>query len=218
MKKTFFDIIKRFIIMTFGVAITSFAISTFLTPNKLVLGGAAGIATILYYTFNVPQGLTFGIFNAVFLLLSAKILGRKFTINTIIGSALLSLFVELFSYLPPLTENVLLATLFGGVLYGFGIGIAFSVECSTGGMDIIGRLIQHFLPHIQVGKILWAVNGVIIAISYFVFNNTELILFSVLALFVSTFTIDWLISALNISVIAFVITDKGEEISKLLGE
>ena len=115
-----------------------------------------------------------------------------------------------------LTDNIILATLFGGVLYGLGIGIAFSAESSTGGTDILGRIIQHLFPYLQVGKILQGINAVIIVVSFFVFRDTELILFSILSLFVSTFTIDWLISKLNVSRIAFVITDKGEELSRYL--
>lgn len=216
MKKSITGIVKQILVTTLGTAITGFSIATLLTPNKIVLGGASGISTILYHLWQVPQGLSFALINALLLLVCVKILGKKFTLSTIFGAGILSVFIQVFSYLPPLTDDILLATLFGGVLYGLGIGIAFSVESSTGGMDIVGRVIQHFFPHIQVGKILQGVNGIIIAVSYFLFRDTKLILFSILALFVSTFTIDWLISVLNVSVIAFVITDKGEEISRFL--
>lgn len=216
MKKSITGIVKQILVTTLGTAITGFSIATLLTPNKIVLGGAAGISTILYHLWQVPQGLSFALINALLLLVCVKILGKKFTLSTIFGAGILSVFIQVFSYLPSLTDDILLATLFGGVLYGLGIGIAFSVESSTGGMDIVGRVIQHFFPHIQVGKILQGVNGIIIAVSYFLFRDTKLILFSILALFVSTFTIDWLISVLNVSVIAFVITDKGEEISRFL--
>ena len=216
MKNTILKTAKELLITTAGVAITGFSVATILTPNKLVLGGATGIATILYHSFNVPQGLTVALVNAVLLILCVRVLGKQFALRTIFGAGVLSLFIQLFSYLPPITDNIILAALFGGMIYGLGIGIAFSAESSTGGMDIVGRLIQHYYPHFPVGKILQSVNGVILAASYLVFRDTELILFSILSLFISTFTIDWFISKLNVSRIAFVITEKGEEISKYL--
>ena len=216
MKKPFLKLLRQILVTAAGAAITGFAVATLLTPNRIVSGGATGISTILYHAFGMPQGLSFAIINVLLILMSIRILGREFTVSTLLGAGFVSVFVQVFSYLPPLTDDILLATLFGGVMYGLGIAIAFSVESSTGGTDILGRIIQHYFPHFPVGKILQGVNGVIIAASYFVFKDTKLILFSVLALFVSTFTIDWFISRLNVSRIAFVITDKGDEISNYL--
>ena len=216
MKKTFAKTVRELLMTALGVAITGFSVATILTPNKLVLGGATGISTILYHNFGVPQGASVAAVNALLLLSCIAVLGRQFVIRTIIGVGLLSVFVQIFSYIPPITDNIILAALFGGIIYGLGIGIAFSAESSTGGMDIVGRFIQHFYPHLRVGKILQSVNGIIIGASYFVFKDTELILFSVLSMFISTFAIDWFISRLNVSRIAFVITEKGEEISKYL--
>lgn len=208
--------IKSLFYTIIGTAITAFAISVFLTPNKIVCGGVSGISTILYQTFNIAPGLTFAIINIILLILGIKILGKEFTIKTLFGAGLLSLFVQLFSYLPAITDNVFLASFFGGTLYGLGIGIAFVAGASTGGTDILSRIIQHFLPQFPIGKLLLAVDGIVITASLIVFKNTELVLFGIFALFFSTFCVDWLIRKLNISKIAFVITDKGEEISKCL--
>jgi len=213
------DIMKRlksFIYTILGTAITAFAVSTLLTPNKIVCGGVSGVSTILYQTLNIAPGLTYAIINIVLLIVGIKILGKEFTIKTLFGSGVLSLFVQLFSYLPPITDNVFLAAFFGGTLYGLGIGIAFASGASTGGTDILSRIIQYFLPQFSIGKLLLAVDGVVITASLLVFKDTELVLFGVFALFFSTFCVDWLIRKLNISKIAFVITDKGEEISKYL--
>lgn len=208
--------IKSIIYTILGTALTGFAVSTLLTPNKIVCGGVSGIATILYQTFNMAPGLTYAIINIALLIIGAKILGKNFTLKTLIGASMISLFVQLFSYLPPITDNVFLAAFFGGTLYGLGIGIAFAAGASTGGTDILSRIIQHFLPQFPIGKLLLAVDGAVITISLIIFKNTELALFGIFALFFSTFCVDWLIRKLNISKIAFVITDKGEEISKCL--
>lgn len=208
--------IKSIIYTILGTALTGFAVSTLLTPNKIVCGGVSGISTILYQTFNMAPGLTYAIINIALLIIGAKILGKNFTLKTLIGAGMISMFVQLFSYFPPITDNVFLAAFFGGTLYGLGIGITFAAGASTGGTDILSRIIQHFLPQFPIGKLLLAVDGVVITTSLIVFKNTELALFGIFALFFSTFCVDWLIRKLNISKIAFVITDKGEEISKCL--
>lgn len=215
MKKRFIEF-KTIWFTLVGTALTGFAVSVFLTPNKIVCGGVSGISTILYQTIGIAPGITFASINLLLLLVGNKILGRDFIVKTIIGSGLLSVFVQVFSYLSPITDNVFLAALFGGALYGFGIGIAFAVGASTGGTDILSRLIQHYFPRFPIGKLLLMVDGLVIALSLIVFKDTELVLFGIISLFFSSFCIDWLIRKLNVSKIAFVITDKGEEISKHL--
>lgn len=205
-----------FIITLLGTLVTGFAIGAFLTPNKVVGGGASGISTILYHTLGFPLGVTYFIINIIFLLLGFKVLGKDFIVKTLIGITILSGFTQLFSAFPIYTDNMILAAVFGGALYGGGIGMAFAAGASTGGTDIIGRIIQVKFPHIPIGKMLLFVDGVIIAVSFAVFRNIELTLFGILTLFVSSFSIDFVISKLNVSRIAFVITDHGEEIAKTL--
>ena len=207
---------KSFLYTVIGTMITAFSISTLLTPNSIVCGGVSGISTMLYQTVRFEPGITFAVINVVLLIAGIAFLGKHFVLKTLLGAGLLSAFVQLFSYLPPITDNVLLATVFGGVLYGLGIGMALAAGASTGGTDIVGRLVQHFLPRFPIGKLLWVIDGCIIAASWVVFRNTELVLFGVLALFVSTFVIDWWIRKLNLSRIAFVVTEKGNEVSKRL--
>jgi len=199
-----------------GVMITGFAIGSFLTPNKIVGGGASGISTLLYHTFGIQPGLSFFLINILFLILGLKVLGKKFILKTLVGISLLSVFTQLFTYLPIYTENLILAVLFGGALYGIGIGMAFAAGASTGGTDIIGRIIQSKFKSVPIGKMLLFVDGVIILISLVIFKNIELVLFGVLTLLISSYAIDYVISMLNVSKIAFVITDKGEEISSKL--
>ena len=129
---------------------------------------------------------------------------------------LVSFLVEVFEKIPPLTEDLFLATLFGSVLYGVGIGLTLINGASTGGTDILSRLIQYRFPHMPIGKILLFVDAAVIITSLILFKNVNLALYGVVALATSTFAIDWLISKLNISKLAFVITDVGIEISEYL--
>ena len=211
MKKT-----TAFLFTIIGTMITGFAIGAFLTPNMIVGGGASGISTILFHTLAIQPGVSFFILNILFLLIGLKILGRQFILKTLIGITLLSLFTQIFSLFPIYTENLILSAIFGGVLYGLGIGMSFAAGASTGGTDIIGRIIQTKFSFVPIGKMLLFIDGIIIVISFVIFKNIELTLFGIFTLFVSSYSIDFIISKLNVSRIAFVITDKGEEISKTL--
>ena len=207
---------KAFIFTLLGTMLTGAGIGVFLSANKIVGGGASGLSTILYHTLDIPLGVSFFALNIIFLLAGFKVLGKEFIIKTLFGTALLSVFTEIFSIFPIHTNNIMLATIFGGVLYGFGIGISFAAGASTGGTDIIGRIIQTKFSHLPIGKLLLFIDGVIILISLIVFKNIELTLYGIIALFISSYSIDFIISKLNVSRLAFVITDKGEEISQKL--
>jgi len=204
---------------TLSAVIIAFAVSMFFTPNKIVNGGVSGIATILHYTFGFPTGVSFAVINCALLLVGIKILGKEFVVTTLYISIVLSVLVDIFAaYLPPIEIDLLLAALFGAVIYGLGLGIAFATGASSGGTDILGRILQAFSPNFPIGKVLLSVDGIIIAVSLVVFKEVNLTCYGIIALFVSTTAIDWLIAKLNLSRIAFVITTKGDEIASKLVE
>lgn len=199
-----------------GITMVAIAISMFLVPNKIVNGGASGLATIIYYTIGIKPSISNAIINGILLLFSLICFGKKFVAKTVTSIVGLTILIEVFSYFPPITDNVLLASIFGAVLYGMGIGIVLSQGSTTGGTDIMGRLIQHKKPHWKIGKILLGVDFFVIFLSLLTFKTTEAVLYGILALFLSTNAIDWLMKSLNISKLAFVVTDKGQVISDFL--
>jgi len=210
------DNIKNTILFLIGPIITAFGISVFYLPNKIVSGGVSGISTVLYHLAKIPPGLSFAVINGLFLLISIRVIGRSFVLKTLVGAALVSLFVQIFSSFPPMTNDVILASIFGSLIYGFGIGLTFLSGGSTGGTDILGRLLQHFFPHMKIGKLLLLVDAIVIISALIAFREIDLALWGIVALFLSTFAVDFLIQKLNISKLAFVVTDKGIEVSKLL--
>ena len=210
------DKYKIWLLRIVGAIMAGFAISVFFTPNKIVCGGFSGIAIICFHLFSIPTAFVMMALNVTFLVLGLKILGRKIVINTIIGSSLLTLFVQIFSYVPPLTDDMLLSALFGGVIYGMGIGIVLATGSTSGGMDIPGRMLQYFFPDLHIGAVLLGLDGLIISLSLIVFKEVELCFYGTIALFLSSYIVDWLIKKLNVSVIAFVISEKGEKIAKEL--
>lgn len=208
--------IGQYIQIIIGVMMTSFAISVFYTPNKIVNGGLSGISTILFHIFNIQPGISFAVINTIWLLIALKLIGKKFVFNTIAGAALTSLFVQLFSYLPSFSGDMFLTVIFGSIIYGIGIGITFACDASTGGTDILGRILQHFFPHISIGRLLLIVDGTVIACSLVLFKNIELALWGAVSMYISTSSVDWLIRKLNISKLAFVVSQNGEDIAQKL--
>lgn len=208
--------LKSYGLILLGIAVTAMAISLFLVPNKIVNGGSSGLSTVVFYAVGLKPSVTNALINGVLLLVSLFVLGKKFVAKTLVCIVLLSVFMELFSWMPPVTDNILLATLFGSALFGGGIGIVLSQQSTTGGSDILGRLIQHKFPHWKIGKILLGVDLFIIALSYVTFHDAEAVLYGIMALFISTTIIDLLMRNLNVSKLAFIITDKGQAIAEHL--
>lgn len=208
--------LKTYSLITVGLILTAAGIALCYLPNKIVSGGVSGLSTILYHVFGVAPGLSFAAINLLLLIVAYRILGRAFAFKTVLCALAVSLLVQLFSLLPPLTENVLLASVFGSALYGFGIALTLIGGASTGGTDILGRLLQHFFKHMPIGKLLLVVDASIILTSLFVFREVDLALYGILALFLSTTAIDYLMRRLNLSKLAFVVTDKGEEMAHYL--
>lgn len=205
--------IKKYMTIVFGVMMVAFAISVFYTPNKIVSGGVSGIATILFHTAGIPTSMSITVINGALLLLALKYLGFSFVKGTILGSALLSVFVELFSRVPPLTVDLFLASIFGSILYGFGIGLTLTEGASTGGTDILGRLVQRLFPYIKIGSLLLVVDAIVILLSLMTFRQVDLALYGIIALFFSSFSINILISKLNVSKLAFVVSNDGVNIA-----
>lgn len=199
-----------------GIAATALAISVLTLPNKIVGGGVSGISTLLYHTLGIQPGLSNGAINIFLLLIGLKILGKRFIIVTGAASILLSALVQVFTHLPPVTDNPLLASVFGGVLYGVGVGFALASGGSSGGTDILGRLLQSKFPYLPIGQLIMIVDGIIIFLSLVFFGNMELTLYGVITLAISTYVVDSLIRKLNVSKLAFVVSSKGEEIAKKL--
>lgn len=204
------------LIIVFGLALIGFAVSVLIAPTNIVQGGISGFAIVVNHLTDVPISVINLLANLVLIVFGIKILGKRFIISTLICVVLLSLFIEIFSYIPAITDNALLASVFGGLIYGVGIGLTLLKGSSSGGTDILGRIFQHFFPYLSIGKVLMIIDGCIIVFGYLVFRNVELILYGIITLCVSTFSIDYLIKTMNVSKVIFIITDKGDEITEKL--
>lgn len=199
-----------------GLILVAFSVSVIVVPNKIIQGGVTGFSTILVYTSGIPVALSNFFINILLIISGIKFLGKSFVVKTLVSVVILTVFIEIFSFVPPITEDIVLATILSGFCYGIGIGLTLLKGASSGGTDILGRILQHFFPHISIGKLLMLIDGIVILGGYIVFKDMDLVLYGVVSLFISTFAIDYLIRKLNVSKIAFVISEKGDEIAKKL--
>lgn len=209
--------VRSYIIILTGITLTAISAGLFYIPNEIVTGGISGIATILY-PLGIPPGVVYLGLNLFLLIFSYKILGKEFVFHSILSVIVLSFLVQFFSELPPITNNVFLATLFGSVLFGFGASLTFIENANTGGTDIIGRLLQSKYTHFPIGMLLLIIDGIIIFISLITSGDIDITLYGLFGLFISAFVIDFVIGHLNASKLALVITEKGDALSRQIIE
>ncbi|MCS7202511.1 MAG: YitT family protein [Dictyoglomus sp.] len=196
-----------------GVLLVAISIVVFLAPNKLVGGGVSGIAIILFHTLKFPIGVVMIILNIPIFISGVKILGLHFGIKTFIGTLLLSILIDIFQFFPlPSITNNFLATVYGGLIGGFGLGIVFKYGGSTGGTDILAQILSHY-SGLNLGQALLLIDGIIVLIAGFIFNF-ELALYALLVILIQGYAIDLVQQGLSYTKAALVFSDKPRELGE----
>ena len=213
---------KKYIIDVFGLVVGTFlmACSTafFLLPNKLSTGGFSGIATIAYYFYNISVGTATIILNMPLFILSYFILGKKFILKTIMGTFLLSFFINILEQCNPLTNDIFLACIYGGILMGIGTSIVLKVNGSTGGSDLVSYIYRYYSDKIKSSDLIIIIDTIIIIINILFFKNIEIGLYSSIAIYLMGKMIDIIFEGINFIKVLFIISDKYEEIAKCIGD
>lgn len=215
-------IVKRFlqnlILVLAGSTIMGLGYALFLIPYHLVPGGVSGISIIINYLFHLPVGLIIILLNIPIFLLSYKFLGKKYIFTTLLGMTLSSLMIDFFNEiikLPKGTENPILASIYGGLLLGLGLGLVFRGEASTGGSDIIGMILNKYTG-VSVGIGIMLTDFVIISASGFVFKNLEDPLYGYIVLFISSKVIDLVLEGWSFSKLVIITSTKTAEIADFI--
>lgn len=210
--------IKDYVLITTACAVYSVAISMFLDPNSLAPGGVTGIAIILNRLIPVETGTLILLINIPILLLGAWKFGLRFSLSTIYSTVLISLFTNLLTNVKVVTSDPLLAALVGGSLSAIGIGWVFKAGATTGGTDIIIKLLRIKMPHLRTGGLFLAMDAVIVALSAFVFKDIDVALYAGLTVFVISLVLDLVLYGRDEAKLMFIISDKSEEITRRLLE
>ena len=202
--------------ITLGCLIASCSINLFLVPSHLLTGGATGIAIIFYYLAGLPIGIQTLLYNIPLLLASWKLMGRKYTVDIIIGTVIFSLCLYATKFLNANlpVDDLMLAAIFGGVFNGIGYGIVFRTDGSTGGFDIIGAIVKKYYS-LHMGGVIFGANCVIMVIAGLLFGVAPA-MFTLISMFINANVTDKVIAGFNSRKAVLIISDKIEEISEVI--
>ncbi|MCE5286479.1 MAG: YitT family protein [Pelosinus sp.] len=197
-----------------GAVITATALNMFLIPHKIAAGGTSGLATVLHHLAGLPVGATMLSFDIPLLLVSIKILGARFGFNTLIGAIILSVSIDITApFIPTLTSDLLLNSLYGGILSGIGLGLVFRFEGSTAGTDLAAAIINKLFG-ISVGQALLMVDCFVIILAGVAFQSAELSLYALISLFVSTQIIDLVQEGPSSAKAFFIVSSKASTLAE----
>lgn len=212
-KKELFD----FLMLLIGCVCTSLSFNLFLLPNNIVVG-FSGLSIVANSLFGIRPSLFLIISYSILAILSLKFLGFKSTRRTIIGSILYPLFVELTSYITPYIDlsNIegIILILCGGILSGFGSGLVYKVNYSTGGSDVVNQLLNKLLKQ-PMGKCMLITNGIIISIGFAVFG-LKTVIYSILVVYIISSVTDRVMIGISESKTFRIITQNETDVKKFL--
>lgn len=212
-------LILDYIIIIFGAMIYATSVVIFTSPNNIAPGGLTGISTMLNFLFSFPIGITIFVLNIPLFIWGAIENGIAFLTKTITGTALVSIFIDVFAlFLPSYSGDTMLASIFGGILNGVGLGLVFYRGGSTGGFDIIALNLNKRFPHISTGNIILLADVTVLISAFFVYNSIESVLYAAIAIFISIRVIDMISygTSRGNGKLMFIITNNYEEVSMVI--
>ncbi len=199
-----------------GSLITALGVSAFLVPNKIAAGGASGVATILYHLFSWQPGIILLCINIPLLIISGFLVSWRFSLNSVLGSMATSLFVVYLGTMPALTTDPLLATLFGGIVTGIGVGLVFRSGGSTGGTDLLARIITKYTP-LSLSQAFIIIDSIIVGAAGFIFAP-EYIMYALIGMYVCAKVVDIVQEGFSNTKQVMIISDHIESITASIFE
>lgn len=206
---------KNYFMMIIGIIICALSFNIFMVPNNILPGGVSGIAIIINNFYSIDRSLLIFIMSFILLIISFIFLGKKKTVRSILGSLLFPLFVYLteilLRYVHIQIDNLLLASIFGGISFGFGLGIVYKEGFTTGGSDIIIQILHKYLK-IGMGSGYFTSELIIIAVGGFAFQF-NIFMYSLITIYLSSTMVDKVIIGISNSKSFYIITDYPEKVS-----
>jgi len=205
----------------FGSVFFAVSVNVFTAPNDIAPGGILGLSTMIHSLSGMPIGVMILALNVPLVLLATVKNGWGFVTRTLIGTGVTSAAIDAGAlFLPTYTGDRILSALFGGVFAGIGLALIFMRGATTGGTDLIARLLQKKLSHIPMGRLMLGVDLVIVSFSAVVYGSIESALYAVIAIFVTSNLIDSILYGTGSSngKMLFIISKKNEEIARVILE
>ncbi len=206
-----------FVIITLGSAIYALSFDIFLDPNNISPGGASGLAMVINRLLPMlPIGMLVLLINAPLFLMGMRAEGKRFLIKSLYGTVVSSVLIDLLNGLYRYTDDQLLAAVCGGVLMGAGLGLVFSRGATTGGSDIAARLLTYKFPGLSVGRLMLAVDAIIIALAALTFGHINYALYALITVYISSIVLDKILSGTESARVAYIITKRTDDMVKAI--
>ncbi|MEG2381052.1 MAG: YitT family protein [Oscillospiraceae bacterium] len=204
---------KKYTEIIIGAIIMGFALDLFLVPAQITAGGVGGVATILNHLFQMPISLLIIIINIPLFVVGALNFKMDFLYASILGTGVMSISAEVFTFLSPLTNDIILSSVFGGASYGFGLGMVLLAGGTTGGTDILAVIFKKHFPHISVGQFFLIIDGLVIISAGIAFKRWDTILYSTVTLLVCSRIVDMILEGVGFAKMVYIISEKNNEIA-----
>lgn len=204
-----------YLLIILGSFVIGFAVKNMYDPVSLVTGGVSGIAIIFKQVLDIPLWVTNTVLNIPLFLAAVKIKGWNFIKRTLVATVALSVSLYVLPEMAFLTEDVFLASLFGGLITGVGTGLVFICHATTGGTDMLAALIQRKMKHYSIAQIMQVLDGLVVLAGASVFG-IQYALYALIAIFAVAKISDNMIEGLKFSKQAFIISEKSQEIAECI--
>lgn len=219
MKKSVLSFVKDAFITAFGCALFGLGFSLFLVPQGLNAGGLTGLAMVLVHLSDLGTvGMVSAIMNIPLFIIAGWKIGKKFFIGSLAGMAFSSLFIDLFAMLPTPQLEPLVSALYGGAVCGLGLGFVFAAGFSTGGSDIIVRLLKRRWRNVPIGVINMVFDTCVAVLTGIVYRDVAAALYSGVAIFVTGKVIDIVVYRFDYSKVALIITGHYEQVVDVISQ
>lgn len=225
-RERFFSFLKNFALMTIGAFIYAFGIAVFLDPNHLAPGGVSGLSIILnslikFGEFQIGTGVWIFMINIPLMIIGLVVFKLRFLLGTVYVTALSSAIIEVIdrgfsAYIPDMTNHLVIAALAGGALVALGIGLVFRGGGSTGGFDIVVKLLRRKFRHMKTGVLYLILDSSIIVLSAIAFQNILVAMYAVITVFVNSTVLDLVLYGKDNAKMVYIISDCPERVSERL--
>lgn len=209
--------LKSILFIAAGAALFALGFDLFLQPHHINVGGVSGIGQILSHVTGFGTVALWSLtINIPLFLLAIKGVGRNFFFGSLAGMLFSNLFLTLFSSIPVPETEPLLAALYGGLMSGIGLGLVFIVGASSGGSDVLARLLRPKFPNLPIGRIMLAIDTTIIILTGLAFGDINKTLYSAITIYVCTMSLDMVVYGLDYSTVALIVSDRYEQIGRVI--
>jgi len=213
MPKNIYPSVKEYIMISFGLILVSCGWKWFIMPHHITGGGATGLSAIIQYGFKIPIFITYFAINFVLIIIAVRKIGWAFSIKTIFGVSVLTIALALNPQItPPLVKEQFMSVILGGLLNGAGIGIVFLNNGSSGGTDVIAKLVTQ-KRNLTLGRVMLYCDVVIVSSSWFVTHRIDTVIYGLVIMAVSTLTVDMVVNGVRQSVQFFIFSSHYEQIA-----